>query len=65
MKAKELYGRESYILESDATSAKITKIGAHVMEPDKGLVRPCHGFGGRRKWNESENNESSYSIWSL
>ena len=31
MRTEEIFGRESYILESDVTSAKITKTGAHVM----------------------------------
>ncbi len=52
MKTEELYGRESYILESDVTSAMVTKTGAHVMADFKLGDKIVNPFFIAPWWNE-------------
>lgn len=52
MKTEELYARESYILESDMTTAMVTKTGAHVMADFKIGDRKINPFFVAPWWGE-------------
>ena len=52
MKLEESYGRASYILDSDVTSAKITKTGAHITADFKLGDKEVHPFFIAPWWNE-------------